>query len=360
MKSRENQRTEFKKALAKIAGETTDIIRRDDFPKSIRPEFLKKAVMDYPLRDGKCLRPALLLWTCGLFGGNPEKAKFAAAAVEIFHNWTLVHDDIIDNDDFRKGLPSTHRQLADFAKAKYDIGDIDAEAFGRNHAILAGDIQHAWAVNMLSKTQASEKTNLQLIVELSSFGGRDLVCGEALDVEISSQKWSQVEFRHLLQIAELKTARLLQFCTFSGAKIAMDGKKPDQCRLSKILDFAKFAGMAFQLKDDLLGVFEDKTGKPVLSDLSERKPTTILLETVRLAGSKEAALVLSLAGKKGFSKADVAMVRDIASACGAERKCRQKAEKMKNDAIATLTGFPDCEFRRLLLDWTEYVLERSR
>ena len=88
----------MKNALKQIADTINELIKNDPFPDTIQPAELRAAVRAYPERGGKRIRPALLMWACGLFGGDPEKVLNAAASVEIFHNWTLVHDDIIDEE----------------------------------------------------------------------------------------------------------------------------------------------------------------------------------------------------------------------------------------------------------------------
>ncbi len=361
------QKTKFNIELAKIAKLVHDTIKNDDFTHAVKPSFLKDAVRDYPLRNGKRLRPALLIWSCGLFNGNTEDAKFAAAAVEIFHNWTLVHDDIIDGDSTRKGGPSTHVQLANFAKTSERAKGKNARSFGISQAILAGDIQHAWAMKMLLKTalnkRISPETVLTLASELSSFGGRDLICGEALDVESAFKKWINLSLHDMSKIAELKTGKLLQFCARCGARIALNkNDKNNETKISRIGDFAKFAGIAFQLKDDWLGVFADKEkiGKPILSDLSEKKPTSLFLETMRLAEKVDFSFIMSLAGKKSFSVKEISRVKKIISSCGAEKSCLEKASEMKSKALDILNSFPDCEFRKLLAEWTENVIEREK
>ena len=95
--------TVFKDELARVAAMVGNELNSDAFPEQVRPAVLGAAVRDYPCRGGKRLRPALVLWACELFGGSPERALPAAVALEIYHNWTLVHDDIIDRDDLRRG-----------------------------------------------------------------------------------------------------------------------------------------------------------------------------------------------------------------------------------------------------------------
>ena len=106
----------LKKELDKISKLITQTIAEDTFPSGVSPECLASAVRAYPLHGGKRLRPALLMWSCGALGGFPDAAVYAATAVEIYHSWTLVHDDIIDEDNMRRGLNTSHIELAVHAK----------------------------------------------------------------------------------------------------------------------------------------------------------------------------------------------------------------------------------------------------
>ena len=107
--------------LRKIAESIDQLLAEDEFPFSIRPDYLAEAVRAYPVRGGKRLRPALLIWSCGLLGGDEAKALYPAAAVEVYHNWTLVHDDIIDRDDTRRGMPTAHVQLATELQKRFQL-----------------------------------------------------------------------------------------------------------------------------------------------------------------------------------------------------------------------------------------------
>ena len=101
--------------LRKIAESIDQLLAEDEFPFSIRPDYLAEAVRAYPVRGGKRLRPALLIWSCGLLGGDEAKALYPAAAVEVYHNWTLVHDDIIDRERTAALLSGVRKQLSETA-----------------------------------------------------------------------------------------------------------------------------------------------------------------------------------------------------------------------------------------------------
>ena len=109
----------LKDSLHSVAEKIDSLLARDPFPRKVFVPSLQEAVYRYPVRGGKRLRPALLLWACQALGGKEADALPAAAACEVFHSWTLVHDDIIDEDDFRRGKPTEHRELAAGAEKTY-------------------------------------------------------------------------------------------------------------------------------------------------------------------------------------------------------------------------------------------------
>lgn len=356
----------FKDELEKICGIVEQVIREDDFPDTITPPYLRETVRDYPLRKGKRLRPALLMWSCGLLGGNPQNAKFAAAAVEIYHNWTLVHDDIIDNDDFRRGTPTSHCKIAKFAAKKFKVGKEISEKFGRDMAMLAGDIQQGWAVTMMlksvEKTLITPGTGILLARKMQMPAGSELISGEALDVEFTFRK-NKVSSAEIESMYYLKTGALLRFCAEAGAIIASDNQsaKPIE-HISRIGDFAATCGIAFQFKDDWLGIYGDEKtmGKPACSDFSERKPTYIFMKALELASKKDRDFLVGILGKKRYSSRETERIRDVISACGAERKTISKAEKLKSAAIETLLSFKGGHYRNLLEQWAEFVLQRTK
>lgn len=356
----------FTHELQKVAELIDGIIRNDDFPSTIRPEFLKDAVRDYPLRKGKRLRPAILLWSCGLLGGNPETAKFAAAAAEIYHNWTLVHDDIIDNDNFRRGLPSIHRKIADMAKEKYSQKLQDAFITGKNFAILVGDIQQGWAVNMLLKS-IELGLDSELVVFLSrrlqELVNRELISGEALDVESALKNWSEISLEAIEEMLYKKTGALLRFCAECGALIALGSvKSANDIRVKKLSEFAAQTGLAFQLRDDWLGIFgnEKELGKPLASDLSESKPTLLLLKTCELCSREDKKFLQKSLGEKIYSSKQLDKIKKIVSNSGAEKFILDKAETLINNARNILLEMPDNKYRKLLLELNAFLITRNK
>lgn len=356
--------SQLKNELAAVAVVINELLEKDDYPNIIQPEYLQDAVRAYPCQGGKRLRPALLIWSCGLFGGNIEQSYRAAAAVEIYHNWTLVHDDIIDNDTVRRGVPTSHCLLRDEGRERFGLNGEDSAKFGRDFAILAGDIQQGWAVNMLLKsieTGVDPAVVTALCRLLQELVNRELISGEAVDVELPVRERGDITSAVVLEMVRRKTGVLLRFCAEAGAAIALQETNFLEPGIASIGRFAEAAGVAFQLRDDWLGVFGDfdKFGKTIGSDLTERKPTLLLLETYnRLSPGKKEELE-ELLGLSEYSLEDIERVRALMQDSGAEKIVREMADFHVGEAHRILNEFPDSVYRSLLADFLEYLVNRS-
>ena len=353
----------LKEELKKNAELVTKVIQNDDFPKSVKPDCLRDAVIDYPLRGGKRLRSALLRWCCGLLGGEVKSAKFAAAAVEIYHNWTLVHDDIIDDDDIRRHKPSSHVKLAKIAEVEYKA-DLQCKKFGHDFAILAGDVQQGWAVNMLAKSVkagVSEETTLFLVRELQEKVNRDLISGEALDVEFSYRKWDNITAEEVEEMLRLKTGVLLEFCARAGGLIALGAKFAKDARIKNIAKFAINAGIAFQLRDDWLGIFgeEAEIGKPIASDLTEAKPTILFMDTLHSLSEYDCSRFTHLIGQDSYTEEEICEIRELIRKSGAEERLLKRSEKLLKAAKRTLSSFPDSKYKDLLEQFADFMIARK-
>ena len=365
----------LKEYLQSNAKLVSQIIDEDHFTDTLTPNFLRDAVREYPLRGGKRLRSALLSWSCGLLGGNPQSARFASAAVEIYHNWTLVHDDIIDNDLTRRNAPSQHIALANLAKSEYRTSD--TLKFGQDFAILAGDIQQGWAINMLLRSVeagVSHKTVLYLIKKLQEHVNRDLISGEALDVEFSYRNITDISKEQVEKMLYMKTGVLLELSAVTGGIIALDKDFPTEMslselqenieadtRLKKLAKFASDAGIAFQLQDDWLGIFGDEKqlGKPIASDISEAKPTILLMETFECINDKKRTELNSFIGKENFSEEELSTIRNIIRESGAEERVTKRAEHLLNKAKQSLEVFDDSIYKTNLLRWADFLITRN-
>ena len=225
------------------------------------PELLYAPIIYSMSGGGKRLRPVLLLLTAEAFGGNVEEAMPAALAVEIFHNFTLLHDDIMDNADVRRGKPSV------FAK------------WGGNVALLSGDAMLITAYKHLARVAPDVLPHVMNI-----FGDMALeVCeGQQYDMDFESMDGVSVE--EYMQMIERKTSALLSGSATIGATMA--GASEDDIR--KIYRFATELGLAFQLQDDVLDSFGDEAlGKKIGGDILEGKKTFLMVQAINRADDME-------------------------------------------------------------------------
>ena len=225
------------------------------------PELLYNPI-EYSLAGGgKRLRPLLLLLSCEAFSGNHKAALDAAAAVEVFHNFTLLHDDIMDHSPMRRGKPSV------------------AARWGENVAILSGDAMLITAYRLLCGTPAPMLGRVMEVFNTMAVG----VCeGQQYDMDFETrQKVSVVEYMRMI---ELKTSVLLAGSAMIGALIG--GASESDAR--KLYKYAIELGLAFQLQDDLLDSYGDeRLGKPIGGDILEGKKTFLMITAMSHASEEE-------------------------------------------------------------------------
>lgn len=349
--------------LKNISERMSLLIGNDDFPNRVQPDYLQTAMRAYPLQGGKRIRPAMMLWSCGLLGGNLNKIDYYAAAIEVWHNWTLVHDDIIDGDLTRRGNPATHRALASVATSKFALPQIEADKYGTNMAILCGDLQQSWAISLVLKGQKKYNTSSELILEMiakiQALAAVELISGEALDVELAIRNINEITPCDVMEMIDLKTGALFRAACEIGAALALD--RFDAEEVKELGDFASAMGLAFQLQDDLLGTFGDfsELGKDIGSDLRERKPTILLLKTLELASEDDRTIIVSMLGKSDLSILDLELVKSIMINCGAYDYVDGESQRLTRKALEILEKFPDNKYRRYFSDLLNYLLNRQ-
>jgi geranylgeranyl diphosphate synthase type I len=327
----------------------------------LTPPSLRAAALSYPQRPGKALRPALLLWSCGLFDDPLPRALGVAAATELFHIWTLVHDDIIDEDATRRGAPTAHTAMAAHAAEAFAADAPAAARYGRSMAILAGDVQHAWAgALVLSAVDDGLEPSVALAIlqRMHAVLAPGLIGGEAIDVEFEYRDAADVGSDEIREMLALKTGLLLRFCAECGAMIGLRTTDLAHPHVAALSDMAAAAGLAFQLRDDLLGMVGDPAllGKPVGADLRQGKRTLLFAEGLERADAADAA---RLRRAIGDPEADVAGIATLLHACGAVAAVEAEAAAHVARAHSILQALPDTPCRTLLSSWLDYVCART-
>ncbi len=354
----------LKKELDSISKLITQTIAEDTFPSGVSPECLASAVRAYPLHGGKRLRPALLMWSCGALGGFPDAAVYAATAVEIYHSWTLVHDDIIDEDNMRRGLNTSHIELAVHARKAYRKDKDVCTKFGRDFAILAGDIQQAWAVNMLLRSMekgCAPELILKLVGILQTTVNRRLISGEAVDVEFPMRPPESIRQEEVMKMISGKTSCLLQFAAQCGGAIALNSADFSAEPLAALGCYAENLGIAFQLRDDYLGLFGDvkKFGKPLGSDFQEGKPTLLYLEAMHRLSEAGKKRLGELTGLEEYPQEIIDELRTMMRDCGAEDTLLRQTASFTEKAAGALSLLPENKYTELLAELLNYLLERN-
>lgn len=211
---------------------------------------------------GKRLRPAITLMACNLYSDEVMKALKPAIGLEIFHNFTLLHDDIMDRADMRRGKPTVHRVWND------------------NTAILSGDVMQIEAYKWIAEAPENQ---LKIVLDLFSKTASEICEGQQLDMEFEQR--SDVTADQYIEMIRLKTAVLVA----AGCRIgAIIGGSDEEDALN-LYDFGNYIGLAFQLKDDLLDVYgnEASFGKKIGGDILCNKKTYLLIQTLKTAQGKD-------------------------------------------------------------------------
>lgn len=281
-----------------------------------RLEPVADALSRLVLAGGKRLRPAFVWWGHRAAGGDGDAILGVGAAVELLHTFALVHDDVMDRSATRRGLPAVHRALAG---AHRDAGlDGDADWFGTGGAILAGDLAFVWADELLDgcglPSVALDRVR-PVFTELRT----EVTCGQYLDLWLAGAPdgpGSAVLEADALKVALLKSARYTVTRPLEMGAAAADGSPELRATLRR---FGDAAGVAFQLRDDILGLYGDPaaTGKGALDDLREGKRTMLMVVALERADAAGRATLRGLLGRGDLEEADAARAREIVTACGA-------------------------------------------
>lgn len=351
--------------INRIADTITETVKNDTYGKNIQPSYLRDAMYDYPARGGKRLRPALFYWCFNMCGGEEHPGlEKCAAALEVWHNWTLVHDDIIDEDIMRRNAPTQHITLAKTAEQANFDKTVKTEKYGRDMALLCGDLQQGWAVDLLLRGGREAKLAPDLILDmiqrLELRANTELISGEALDVELAAKKLEDINVCDVMHMIDLKTGALFRCACELGAMAALGYGKGRE--FEKISDFALYLGRGFQLQDDILGTFGDekKLGKDIGSDLRERKPTILLLKTLECADDISLQIIRNVIGRADLSQADIASARNAMERSGAYDFVKAEVDRCFASALDALCHFPMNRGRKNLEALIDYLYSREK
>ena len=261
---------------------------------------------------GKRVRPLLMLLAYQLYKEDFENVLPAAAAVEVYHNFTLLHDDLMDEADVRRGKPTVHKKWDD------------------NSAILSGDAMLILSYHLLAK---STDKNLKEVLDVFNQITLEVCDGQQFDIEFESRE--DVTESDYLNMIRLKTAVLLAGSMKMGAILGGASKQESQL----LYDFGLNIGLAFQLQDDYLDVYGDPTvfGKENGGDIVSNKKTYMLIRAINLAeGETKKSLIEWINAKQFDEDKKIKAVTEIYNQLGIDKVCQAKMEEYYSKALTAL------------------------
>ena len=304
------------------------------------PQPLYKASRQIIDAGGKRLRPFLVLKSCRLVKGREEDAIPTAAALELLHTFTLIHDDIMDQDEKRRGVPSVHTQ------------------WGVPIAIMAGDLLFAKVFETITNHTDNEyvkpKRILQVLLEISR-ATVTLCEGQTRDMMFEEKE--TVSEEEYLEMVKGKTAALFEISARCGGILGGANKRQVEC----LGLFGRYSGMAFQIIDDVLALTADEKilKKPVGNDIREGKRTLMVVYALERASDAQAKRILRTLGNKDATAERIRNTIEVIDSLGAIDYAKQLAEKFIEKSKEALDIFPASNDREDLISFSDLIFARQ-
>jgi geranylgeranyl diphosphate synthase type I len=305
-------------------------------PRKGEPKEFYSSVWDLLDRGGKRIRPALTFLACECVGGRKEDAVAAAASVELLHNMTLVHDDIEDKSELRRGKPCIHR------------------IYGVPTAINAGDAMLIKVFEIANSSKIPQHNRHQLVSTLAK-RAYEITWGQAFEFSM----WKRKEFSEdeVIRLLRYKTGALTRLSTEAGA---ISGGASEQ-QLEALGEFGEAVGIAFQIIDDLLNIQGDvkEYGKEIGGDIREGKKTVLAAHLLKVASPSDRKAFTKLLGKKAITKSDIRRAIGFYDKYGSAKYARSQADRYLSESLKALNALPDSEARTDLTTIANFLVARS-
>lgn len=305
-----------------------------------KPEILYKAARHIIDAGGKRLRPFMVLKCSKLVGGREESAIPTASALELLHTFTLIHDDIMDNDEKRRGVPTVHTQ------------------WGMPIAIVAGDLLFAKVYESITKfTNPKHVTPKRILQVLREVSEATITICEGQTRDMMFEKKETISEEEYFEMIKGKTAALFEVSARCGGILGGANKK----QVKRLGDYGRYSGIAFQVVDDVLGLISDEKvlKKPIGSDIREGKRTLIVVYALKNASKNQRKIILETLGNKSASPKKIRETIELVNSLGAIDHAKKMAEKYIKKAKQALAGFPSTEDREDLLILTDLIFARK-
>lgn len=313
-----------------------------------------ESLCEFTLRGGKRLRPALMYYTFKSFSKEDSyEVKKVSVFLELIQSFLLIHDDIMDKSKLRRGGKTTHKIFEEYSSKN---GYNDTKHFGNSMAILNGDLACLLAYEIINSSSLDEKVK----TELTTFVSQEIskvIFGQIQDILLEHK--SEYTQGDILEVHENKTAvYTFRLPMLSGALVANASKE----EMDILDEYAMSCGVAFQIRDDILGVFgtEKTLGKETTSDISENKKTFLTSYAYEKANNEQKEIMDSILGKANLEKEEVEKFKQVIEETGSLQYSIEKSEqyvKKAKTAIKKLGNEKDISFLNSIAD---YLLVRDQ
>jgi geranylgeranyl diphosphate synthase type I len=309
-------------------------------PRALRPKILAAATRHLLEAGGKRLRPCLVFLSCEAVGGKAKDVAEAAAAIEILHTFTLIHDDIMDHDEMRRNVKTVH------------------VLWGEPIAIVAGDALFAKVFEALAanvRRLGVDGDTAAKVFDTVSKASFEICRGQTLDLLMARS--SNVTEKQYLEMIAGKTGALLEASMRVGAMLGGG----TSAQIDLLGEYGMLIGMAFQIRDDILGVTgeQDKLGKPVGSDIKEGKRTLIVIKALERLPPADRRALLKVLGNPRAGDAQIRKAIRLLEKSGAISYASRKANEMVRKAKEKLDGLPETDAKSALLKVADFVISRE-
>jgi len=316
------------------------------------------ALSNYVNRNGKRIRPLLVIngYHAVLDQVEYKKILPVAISVENLHAYLLIHDDIMDGDDLRRGKPAFHKIFEDRAKK---WGFRNPAKFGESAGIIGGDILSTWGLEHILNSNFTADAKVRALKVYNNMN-KHTGFGQFFDVLYSNKPLKSVKEEDVLRVHINKTAKY----TFEGPLhlgAVLGGATKSQ--LESLTNYAIPLGIAFQLYDDYLGLFgtEKKIGKPLYSDLKEGKKTLLTVKAFENGTLDQRKSILSALGNHNLTIKQGTEIKDIVVETGSLDYSRQKWTELKKASISSITNAQiNSEIKQVLTDLAENMVDRRK
>ena len=314
-----------------IAPELEQLNRRIEQSLSSENTLMKQVVEGYLKSRGKLIRPILVILTAKLFGAVNDRVIASASAVEMLHNASLIHDDVVDDSRTRRGRPTVN-----------SVWD--------NHiAVLVGDFFVSNALQLAISTG-----DIRIVDSLANLG-KLLSLGE-ID-QIYNARYHCLDEKAYFEVISRKTASLFVSCVKMGAYSVGE----DSVRLESMCRFAELLGLCFQIKDDIFDYFEDeKIGKPTGNDLREGKITLPLLYALSRTDMPEQKDMLALSRREELDTEDISTLIEYAKRAGGIEYAYDTMKRFRDEALHLLDDFEESDTKNAFRDIFDYIIIREK